>query len=255
MRVIGYVRVSTADQAAEGVSLAAQTARIAAWCAAHDATLDPGDVHVDAGLSGQRADNRPGLQAALAAVCAARGVLVVYSLSRLARSTTDAIAIADRLDRAGADLVSLSEDLNTTTAAGKLIFRILAVLAEFERDLIAERTRAALGHKRARSERLGQIPYGQRLAADGRTLVPDAAELPVLAEVRRLRAAGGSLRGIAAELTRRGVPPKNGGTRWTHTSISQILKRKENHHEESIALLPGPGPDEAPSERSVAGDH
>lgn len=260
MKVIGYVRVSTADQAAEGVSLDAQTARIAAWCATQGATLDPGAVHVDAGLSGKRADNRCGLQAALAAVCAQPGaVLVVYSLSRLARSVRDTLAIAERLDRAGADLVSLSERIDTTTASGKMVFRMLAVLAEFERDIIAERTRTALGHKRARSERVGQVPYGRRLAADGRTLEPDPAEVRVLADVRRMRAAGWSLRGIAGELTRRGVPPKNGGPKWTHTSITQILNREAIPHDdhETTTATPdadgtGAGPGEAQPELSVA---
>src|SRR4051794_2919472 len=114
MQVIGYVRVSTEDQATEGVSLDAQRARIESWCALHGATLR--DVHVDAGLSGKRADNRPALRAALDSVCAAKGVLVVYSLSRLARSTKDTLTIAERLERAGADLVSLSEKIDTTSA-------------------------------------------------------------------------------------------------------------------------------------------
>ena len=252
MRVIGYVRVSTSEQATEGVSLDAQKARIAGWCSAHGASLAAGDVFVDAGLSGKRADNRPGLQAALEAVCRERGVLVVYSLSRLARSTRDAIGIAERLAKAGADLVSLSEDLNTTTASGKLIFRILAVLAEFERDIIAERTRTALGHKRAKSERVGQVPYGLRLADDGRTLVKDEAERRALADVRRLRSEGWSLRGIAAELTRRGVPTKNGGARWTHTTIAEILNREPHHEPEDGTAAPGGCPEQAHAQLSVA---
>jgi hypothetical protein len=96
MRAIGYVRVSTAEQAAEGVSLDAQRARIAAWAHANAAELTA--VYTDAGLSGGRADNRPGLQAALDAACTAKAALVVYSLSRLARSTRDAITISERLD-------------------------------------------------------------------------------------------------------------------------------------------------------------
>ena len=128
MRAIGYVRVSTAEQAAEGVSLDAQRARIAAWAHANAAELTA--VYTDAGLSGGRADNRPGLQAALDAACTAKAALVVYSLSRLARSTRDAITISERLDQAGADLVSLSEKIDTTTAAGKMVFRMLAVLAD-----------------------------------------------------------------------------------------------------------------------------
>ena len=169
MRAIGYVRVSTAEQAAEGVSLAAQRARIAAWARANDAELV--DVFTDAGLSGGRADNRPGLQAALDRACSGQAALVVYSLSRLARSTRDAITISERLDTAGADLVSLSEKIDTTTAAGKMVFRMLAVLAEFERDQISERTTAAMQHKKARREYTGgEAPYGWRVAADGVSL-------------------------------------------------------------------------------------
>jgi DNA invertase Pin-like site-specific DNA recombinase len=68
----------------------------------------------------------------LAAACERKAALIVYSLSRLARSTKDAIAISERLAKNGADLVSLSERIDTTTAAGKIVFRMLAVLAEFE---------------------------------------------------------------------------------------------------------------------------
>jgi site-specific DNA recombinase len=171
-------------------------------------------------------------------VCARRAVLVVYSLSRLARSVRDTLEIAERLDKAGADLVSLTEQLDTTTASGKMLFRLLAVLAEFERDLVSERTRTALRYKQARSERVGQIPYGFRLAADGITLEVDAVELGTLAEVHRLRSAGRSLRAIAAELTRRQVPTKNGGPRWSHTSVASILEQetsRETHVSEPAA--------------------
>jgi site-specific DNA recombinase len=83
----------------------------------------------DAGLSGSRADNRPALQSALTEACRRKAALVVYSLSRLARSTTGAIKISERLNKSGADLVSLSEHIDTTSAAGKMVFRLLAVLA------------------------------------------------------------------------------------------------------------------------------
>ena len=109
---IGYVRVSTEGQATEGVSLDAQQAKIQAWCLANDVEL--GNVFIDAGLSGSRADNRPQLQAALDEVCRTGGVLIVYSLSRLARSTKDTIAISERLDRASADVF---HDLRHTQAS------------------------------------------------------------------------------------------------------------------------------------------
>lgn len=221
-RNIGYVRVSTADQASEGVSLDAQRGRLALWRDPSGAGIAPPDVFEDAGLSGKRADNRPGLALALDLVCAEGGVLVVYSLSRLARSVRDTLAIAERLESAGADLVSLSESIDTTSAAGKMMFRLLAVLAEFERDLISERTRGALAHKRGRGERAGQIPYGRRLAADGVHLEADERELELIALVRRRKAEGYSLRAIARELGRLGVPTKNGGA-WSKTTVGRLL--------------------------------
>ena len=106
-RVVGYVRVSTEQQASEGISLEAQKGKIVAWCQLSSYELT--GLYVDAGLSGKRADNRPELQKALDAVTECGGILLVYSLSRLARSTKDTLAISDRLEKSGADLVSLSE--------------------------------------------------------------------------------------------------------------------------------------------------
>jgi DNA invertase Pin-like site-specific DNA recombinase len=91
----------------------------------------------DEGLSGHSMEKRAGLQAAVDAVCRCGGVLVVYSLSRLARNTRETLELGERLSKAGADLVSLSEKIDTTSAAGKMVFRMLAVLAEFERDQVA----------------------------------------------------------------------------------------------------------------------
>jgi site-specific DNA recombinase len=228
MQVVGYVRVSTVDQASEGVSLEAQRARIETWCGVNGATL-AGRIHVDAGISGKRSDNRPELLAALDEVCGLGGVLVVYSLSRLARSTRDTLAIAERLERAGADLVSLSEKIDTTSAAGKMIFRVLAVLAEFERDVIAERTTGAMRYKKSKGERVGQIPYGKTLADDGRTLLDAPAELEALTLIRTARDDGRSLRRIAQLLTDHGIPTKNGGKAWSHTAVAEILNR-DGHH-------------------------
>ena len=217
--VIGYARVSTEGQAHDGVSLDAQRARIESWCHANGHQFI--GVYVDAGLSGGRADNRPELQRALADVCRLKGCLVVYSLSRLARSTKDTIAIAERLDRADADLVSLSEKIDTTSAAGRMIFRMLAVLAEFERDLVAERTSSALQHKRSKGERVGQVPYGHRIDADGVHLVPCEDELAVLSRIRRMREVGRSYRDIAATLNRDSIPAKEGGS-WHPMAIKRL---------------------------------
>ena len=224
MKAIGYARVSTEGQAVDGVSLEAQQARIRAWCEANGYTLI--GLHVDAGLSGCRADNRPALQASITEACKHRAALVVYSLSRLARSTKDAIAISERLAKSGADLVSLSERIDTTTAAGKMVFRMLAVLAEFERDQIAERTKGALAHMRQQGKRIGKIPYGYDLAEDGTSLIPNPQEQEGLKLIERLRASGLGRRRIAALLTAKRIQTKTGAN-WSPQAVGRILRRTE----------------------------
>ena len=222
-QAIGYIRVSTASQANEGVSLDAQRQRIEAWSLANGVEL--AGVFTDEGISGKRADNRPELLKALEAVKQTGAVLVVYSLSRLARSTKDTILIGEQLERAGADLASLSEKIDTTTAAGKMVFRMLAVMAEFERDLVSERTTTVMAHKRANGQRVGSIPYGFDLADDGTTLVENDSEQGVLALIESLREDGFSLRAIADELSARGIPTKQGRRSWTHSTVQRIIHR------------------------------
>ncbi len=219
---IAYIRVSTEEQATEGVSLNAQRSRVEAWCVVNDFQL--AGVFVDAGISGKRADNRPELQNALTAVTKTKGVLVVYSLSRLARSTKDTIAISERLNRANADLVSLSEKIDTTSAAGKMVFQMLAVLAEFERNQISERTKAAMSHMREQGRFLGEVPFGYDLRADGETLIENPGELETIALIKSLREKGYSLQGIAKELHALKISTKRGKL-WAPQTVSNVLNR------------------------------
>ncbi len=219
MKAIGYIRVSTEGQASDGVSLAAQESKIRAWAELND--QPDVEIHIDAGLSGSRADNRPALQDAIAA-CRKGDVLVVYSLSRLARSTRDTIMIAEQLQKVGADLVSLSEKIDTTTAAGKMVFRMLAVLSEFERDQVAERTSMAMQHKKAKGERVGAVPYGFRLADDGVKLEPEPAEQAAVALAKELKTSGQSLRKIAERLKADGYKPR--GKTWHAMTVKNMVE-------------------------------
>jgi site-specific DNA recombinase len=216
---VGYTRVSTEEQAREGVSLDAQKARIEAWALANETALI--GFYEDAGISGGRAENREGLQGAIGLACEKKAILVVSSLSRLSRSTRDTLALAERLEKAGADLVSLSERIDTTSASGKMVFRMLAVLNEFERDQISERTAAALRHKRDQHHAYSPTPYGfDRI---GNTLVLNPAEQEVLERILRLRTLGWSLRRIADRLDAEGIPAKRGG-RWFGSTVRSILR-------------------------------
>jgi site-specific DNA recombinase len=219
-QAIGYVRVSTEKQANEGVSLEAQEARITSWCAAHGYELVR--VFVDAGISGKRMDTRKELLAALASL--KKGMaLVSYSLSRLARSTKHLIDISEMVAKKKADLVSLTEQIDTTTATGRAMFQMLGVMAELERSLIAERTTTALQHKKATGQKYcNQTPYGFE-AIEGK-LVQVEQEAQVVAEIQAARAGGTTLQFIADSLNGRRIPTKT-GKQWQPATIHLLLKR------------------------------
>jgi len=217
---IGYIRVSTQGQAEEGVSLAAQRAKIEAWCVANDYELLA--VFEDAGISGGSMAGREGLHAAMKA--AGKGMaLVAYSISRLARSTRDMLDIADRLERQGTDLVSLTEKIDTTSAAGRMVFRMLAVLSEFEREQIGERTKAALSHMKAKGQKYGPVPFGFT-EIEGR-LVEVRKEAQAVAEIVRMRQRGLAYRDIADRLNKDGVASKRGG-QWYASTVRYVINRQ-----------------------------
>jgi DNA invertase Pin-like site-specific DNA recombinase len=220
---VAYIRVSTVNQAQEGVSLEAQEARIRAWAAGGGWELLA--VHQDAGLSGSSADHRPGVQAAVEEACRRKAALVVYSLSRLARSTRDAIDISQRLDHAGADLVSLSEAIDTTSATGRLMFRLMSVLAEFEREQLVERTTMAMAHMRHEHRQISyHPPYGWDHSEKGR-MVRNDREQAVLDEMIAMHTAGTSWSEIAQRLTEMGITTKRNGT-WRGDAVKAIVKRE-----------------------------
>ncbi len=221
MKAIAYLRVSTISQVEDGISMDAQEAKIRAWGDLNNA--DEVIIFKDEGISGKRSDNRPGLQNALSMI--SKGdALVVYSLSRLSRSTKDALVLSETLAKKEADLVSLSEKIDTTSAAGKMVFRMLAVLAEFERDQISDRTRFALAHKKANMEKTGgDIPFGY-FVEDGH-LIEEPSEQKALSLIRDLRLKGYTLRAICDELTKEGYKTRRGNLRWQPKTISRIIER------------------------------
>jgi site-specific DNA recombinase len=220
--------VSTEEQATEGVSLDAQRSKLVAYADLYD--LDLVAVEVDGGVSAKSLA-RPGLAAAFDRLD--RGDvegLIVAKLDRLSRSVADWNGLIDRYfgDRAGRKLFSVGDSVDTRTASGRMVLNMLMTIAQWEREVIVERTRDAMAHKRARSEWLGQVPFGFDLADDGKALVPNPLELEALDRVRGWRAEGWTLRKIAAELTARGIPTKQGRKAWNHATVADILKREND---------------------------
>jgi site-specific DNA recombinase len=224
MKAFGYCRVSTTEQQDEGVSLLHQQERIGAWAKANGHEL--AGMYVEA-RSGGRADNRPELKRAMGVACREGGILVVYSLSRFSRSVRDTLALAEQLDRAGANLASVSESLETANAVGKMFFRLMSVLAEFERDQLRERTTNAMSHLRQQNRRISnKIPLGYDLAADGSTLVPNEREQAVISTIVARRSSGMTLWAVARSMEAEGIPTKMGG-KWSPNTVLAILRRHE----------------------------
>jgi site-specific DNA recombinase len=176
--------------------------------------LQPVGAYKDEAVSGKEAANRPQFQEAINLACKHKAVFIVYSLSRFARSTIDAILYAKRLEQAGADLVSLKEQIDTTTPTGRFTFKLLAALAELEREQIAERTRDSMRHYQntlnMRMSNKDKVPYGWKCAEDGKSLVHDDYEQAVLTRMVHLRKSGSNIPQIIATLFREKLLTRQG---------------------------------------------
>lgn len=217
LAVVGYVRVSTAEQAESGPGLDAQRAVIEAECARRGLTL--ARVYCDAGLSGKSLD-RPALTEALAALDAGRAAaLVVAKVDRLSRSVQDFAALLDGAGRRGWAVVALDLGVDMTTPSGEMLAHVIASVAQYERRLIGQRTRDALAVRRAAGVRLGR---------------PRLLNPAVAARIRTARASGSTLQGVADELNAEGVPTAT-GRRWTLGMVRKVLAQQPRDDEEEAA--------------------
>ncbi len=222
MKVIGYIRVSTDEQAQGGHSLGAQRAKLEQYAALYDMELV--DVVVDAGVSAKTLD-RPGLHQALAALKSgkAEGILVA-KLDRLTRSVKDLGALLEGYFASKFALLSVADQIDTSTAAGRLVLNVLTSVAQWEREAIGERTSAALRHKIANGEHVGAPALGFEVR-DGK-LVENEDESQTLSRISELRAAGHTFRQIAATLTVEGFRTKRGAN-WNPGTVQRYAKAME----------------------------
>ena len=203
---VGYLRVSTEEQAVSGLGIAAQEASIRAACKARRTRLVA--LYRDDGVSA-RSLERPALSAALADLDAGRGdALMVSKLDRLTRSVHDATGLMLRAEKSGWGLVALDVGVDTTSPQGAAMAQVLAVFAELERRLIGERTKAALAVKRAQGVRLGR-----------EATLPTAVRKRIL---RRHRDGAGWSQ-IARELNEAGVPTSQGGRQWHPATVRYVV--------------------------------
>jgi len=210
MRVVGYVRVSTAEQATSGAGLEAQRHAIRAECTRRGWDLQA--VLEDRGASAKGLQ-RPGLTSALTAVeSGGAGAIVVAKVDRLSRSLTDFAALMERSRRKGWALVALDLGVDTTTPSGEMLAHVLAVFAQFERRLIGQRTRDALAVRRAQGVRLGR---------------PTAMPTRTASRIGALSRNGESLSGIARLLNSEVVPTAHGGRRWYPSTVRAVIQKQD----------------------------
>lgn len=204
---LGYLRVSTDEQADSGAGLAAQesTLRLEAERRGWDLQLV-----TDAGVSGGvPADQRPGLGAALEALEAGQAdALMVAKLDRMSRSAADGASIMERAQQQGWSLVSLDLGIDTSTPTGEVMANVMLSFARLEKRLISDRTKAALAAKRAAGVRLGR---------------PSSLSDEVVARIISERDNGATLQGIADTLNAEGIPTARGAACWTHPAIRKVL--------------------------------
>jgi len=222
LRCAIYSRVSTDEQAAlEYNSLQAQEEICSGYVAMRgrdpgaDATCQVADTYRDAGYSGGTLE-RPALRRLMEDVEAGRvQVVVVYKIDRLSRSISQFYQVWNGFERKGVDLVSATQDLNTTTSQGKLMLNMLLSFGQFEREQIGERTRDKIGAARRRGKWTGGTPLlGLDVDPRGGRLVVNEDEATLVKEIFRLYLETPSLTKVVEELGRRGWHRKT----WTRKS-------------------------------------
>ncbi|HIE44241.1 MAG TPA: recombinase family protein [Candidatus Omnitrophica bacterium] len=219
MKVIGYIRVSTEEQAREGISLEAQEAKIKSYVELHN--LGEVEIIRDEGKSGKDL-NREGIQEILRLAKEKRiNHLIVYKLDRLTRRTLDLLTLIEEVFKPNnVEIHSITEKIDTSTAQGKFFLTIIGALSQMERDLISERTREALRYKISQGEPVGSPPLGY--IAENKRLSEVEEELEIIRYIKKLRRKKLSLRQIANRLNEQSIPTKRGGT-WYAGTVRYIL--------------------------------
>ena len=207
-RAVAYLRVST-DQTRQELGTEAQKRAIQAYAKAQNLTILAWEMDETSG--GAPLQDRPGLVRALAEVRNHQaGTLLVAKRDRFTRDSLETAAVELDLRRLGARLMAADGLGNGEDAASRLMAGVLGAVAEFERQTIRTRIKAALGVKKSRGERLGTVPFGYQVAKDGVHLEPNPQEQTILQRAKELRARGLKLREVQAELCALGMVNRAG---------------------------------------------
>ena len=223
-KAVCYIRVSTEEQAREGVSLEAQEERLRAYCKMTG--LEVVEMIREGGVSATKLlKDRPGGKILTELINNKKANHVVaFKLDRLFRNAEDALHQTKEWDKKGVTLHLVDmggQALNTKSAMGRFFLNVMAGFAELERNLIAERTATALNHKKKNLEAYSPTPLGFERIED--TLRKDKGEWEIVDYIFQLREEGLSYWKIAEDLNNRGIPGKRGG-KWYAGTVRYIIQ-------------------------------
>ncbi len=206
--MVVYLRVSTSEQALSGLGIEAQRATAASYAERNGLSIV--DEFCDEGVSAKSLTGRPGAQAALAAVRAAKAAgLLVAKMDRLSRSVVDGAGLMEAARREGWALHFADLDIDTSTPAGEMAANIIISGSQYERRLISQRTRDALAAKRARGERLGATP---------------GLPVDITRRIVSERMKGSTFQAIADGLMDDGIPTSRGLAKWFPATIRAVVE-------------------------------
>jgi DNA invertase Pin-like site-specific DNA recombinase len=225
-RFVSYYRVSTDKQGASGLGLEAQRAAVSRHVAGAGGAVVAEFTEIESG----KKNDRPQIAAALAACRLRRATLIIAKLDRLARN----VYFVSGLMESGVEFVACDNPHAT-----RLTIHILAAVAEHEREMISQRTKAALAAAKARGVRLGNPrlqPGSTRLAyfaRQARSKLADAYAADVIEYVDAAKKAGCTTNGeIARALTARGIETPGGGREWSRAQVARVLARVAHPRDE-----------------------
>lgn len=225
-RVLGYVRVSTAEQGVSGLSLEGQ--RKAIRMEAKRRGWELIDVYADVASARSR-NGRIQLGHALEELREGRAdALLATKVDRIARSMLDFATIANDADRQGWALVLAESGFDMSTPYGKAMAGMASVFAELEADLISERTRSAMAVAKAKATKAGtpRKPDWSKVTSSGRPIGrPRLIDANLTRRIKRLRQTGQSFEAIAATLTAEGLPTPTGGPVWRWQTVALVARR------------------------------
>jgi site-specific DNA recombinase len=214
-----YVRVSTEEQANEGFSIQAQLADLHRY--AEILNMEIVELYVDEGYSGKSIEGRPHMQRLLKDSRQGKfNVVLVYRIDRLARKLKDALEINDELERNGVQLVSINENIDTTTPMGKMVFQMVGSIAEMERNTIVGRVKMGMTERAKQGKFNGGICLGYDSV--NKTLVVIEAEATIVREIFNLAEQGFGYKAIVGHLNSMGYKTKKGNT-FSANGVKDIL--------------------------------